>query len=136
MKKKLFVILLLLLCSSFASAQTITWYNRTTAIMAWDASAKVATTDDANHYQVLWRTDLVSAGTQVGSPITATQLALTIPVDVKYYFGVKALRYQGGVKTAESAVAWSSDPVATANSPFGFDTTRAPLMPSNIRLLP
>ena len=136
MKKTLFVILLLLLCSSFADAQTITWHNRTTATMTWDAVPKVNAADNANQYQVLWRTDLVSAGTQVGSPITATQMALTIPVDVKYYFGVKALRYQGGVKTAESSVAWSSDPVATANSPWGFDTTRAPLMPSNIRLLP
>jgi hypothetical protein len=92
--------------------------------------------DIANKYQVVWRTDMVSAGTAVGSPITATQLALTIPPDVKYYFGVKALRYQAGVKTAESSVAWSSDPVATNNAPWGFDTTRSPLSPSAIRLLP
>lgn len=137
MKKVLSLILLaMLLAPAFAGAQTIKWDTRTAATMAWDASPKVETADDANRYQVFWRTDLTSSGTAVGSPITATQLALTIPPDVKYYFGVKALRYQAGVKTAESAVAWSSDPVATSNAPWGFDTTRSPLAPSAIRLLP
>ena len=136
MKKLFFALLVILLFSGLASAQTIVWHNQTTGTMAWDPVAKVATTDNANQYQVLWRTDLVSAGTNVGSPVTATQLALTIPADVKYYFGVKALRFVGGAKVAESTVAWSSDPVATANAPWGFDTTRSPLMPTNIRLLP
>jgi hypothetical protein len=137
MKKIMFsIVLALLMAPALVGAQTITWDTRTSATMAWDASPKVATTDDANRYQVLWRTDLTSAGTAVGSPITATQLALTIPPDVKYYFGVKALRYQAGVRTAESAVAWSSDPIATNNTPWGFDTTRSPLAPSAIRLLP
>ena len=137
MKKVLSLILfVMLLAPTFSGAQTIIEYTTTTGTMAWNASAKVATTDDANRYQVVWRTDMVSAGTAVGSPITATQLALTIPVDVKYYFGVKALRYQAGVKTAESAVAWSSDPASTSNAPWMFNTTRAPLLPSAIRLLP
>ena len=136
MKKLFFALLIVLLFSGLAGAQSITWDTRTSATMAWDPVAKVATTDNANQYQVLWRTDLVSAGTNVGSPVTATQLALTIPADVRYYFGVKAIRFVAGARVAESAVAWSSDPVATANAPWGFDTTRSPLMPTNIRLLP
>jgi hypothetical protein len=136
MKKLFFALLIVLLCSGLAGAQTLVWHSETTATMGWDGVPKVATTDNANQYQVLWRTDLVSAGTNVGSPVTATQLALTIPADVKYYFGVKALRFVAGAKVAESTVAWSSDPVATANAPWGFDTTRSPLMPTNIRLLP
>jgi hypothetical protein len=136
MKKIFFVLLTILLFSGLANAQSIVWYNKTTATMAWDSVPKVATTDNDNQYQVLWRTDLVSAGTNVGSPITATQLALTIPVDVKYYFGVKALRFVGGAKVTEITVAWSSDPVSTANAPWGFDTIRSPQMPTNIRLLP
>lgn len=136
--KKLSVLVLsfLILFPVIAGAQAITWYNETTKTMAWDPVAKVATSDDANRYQVMWRTDLVSTGSTVGNPITATQLALTIPPDVKYYFGVKALRYVGGNRVSESATAWSSDPAATANSPFGFDTIRSPLSPSAIRLLP
>ena len=137
MKKIISLILLALILSpAFVDAQAITEYNQTTGTMAWDASPKVATADDANRYQVVWRTDMVSTGTAVGAPITATQLALTIPADVKYYFGVKALRYQAGVNTATSAIAWSSDPVATSNAPWMFNTTRAPLSPSAIRLLP
>lgn len=137
MKKILSLVLFaLLIVPSISGAQTIHEYTTTTAVMAWDASAKVATTDDANRYQVVWRTDMVSTGTAVGSPITATQLALTIPVDVKYYFGVRALRYQAGVNTATSATAWSSDPAATSNAPWMFNTTRAPLAPSAIRVLP
>jgi len=137
MKKIVYLVLMALILSpAFVDAQAIIEYNQTTGTMAWDASAKVATTDDANRYQVVWRTDMVSNGTAIGSPITATQLALTIPVDVKYYFGVKALRYQGGVNTATSATAWSSDTVATNNAPWMFNTTRAPLAPSAIRLLP
>ena len=140
MKKNLSLILLVLLVSpAFVGAQTIIWDTRTSATMAWDAVAKVDPADNNNRYQVVWRlaadtTNLT--GTAVGSPITATQLALTIPPDVKYHFGVKALRYQNNVKTTESAVAWSSDPVSTNNTPWGFDTTRSPLVPSGIRLLP
>jgi hypothetical protein len=134
--KKIFALLIfvLLLVPALATAQSLVWYSDTAKTMAWDASPKVDPADDANRYQVVWRTDLVSTGTSVGTPITATQLALTIPPDVKYYFGVKAMRYKAGAFVKESAVAWSSDPASTNNAPWGFDTTRAPAWPGGLRV--
>lgn len=137
--KRLITLLLfvLLLTTTSANAQTIIEYKMTSGTIAWDASPKVATTDQANMYQVMWRTDLVSNGATVGSPILATQLPVTIPADVtSYYFGVKALRRQNNVTVAESAIAWSSDPAATNNAPWKFNTIVTPTWPGGIRVLP
>lgn len=130
-------VLVLVFVHSAVCAQTITWYKMTTGTMLWDAVPKVATTDQANQYQVMWRTDLVSTGSVVGIPIVATQLAINIPADVAaYYFGVKALRMQGGVKVSESAVSWSSDPAVTNNAPWAFNTILSPSWPGGLRFLP
>ena len=136
MKKIFALLLVLLLAPVLVHAQALIEYTVTSGTMAWDASPKVATTDQANMYQVMWRTDMVSTGATVGSPLTATQLAITIPVDVaSYYFGVKALRRQAGATVSESAIAWSSDPAATNNAPWKFNTIVKPTWPGGIRFL-
>lgn len=136
--KKIFVfIFVALLIPVLADAQALTWYRTTTGTVAWDASPKVATTDQANQYQVMYRTDMVSAGATVGQPIVALQLAVVIPVDVAtYFFGVKARRMQNGVMVAESAISWSTDPAVTNNAPWGFNTIIAPTWPVGLRVLP
>ena len=138
MKKIIGLILVFLLFAIPAFSQTIFWDTRTAATIQWTAAPKVNTTDNANQYQVYYRVfpDITSEGIAVGTPITATQLALVIPPDVQYLFGVKTLRFRGGVKVSESATGWSNDLVVTNNTPFGFLTTVSPLRITGLKVLP
>ena len=138
MKKINGLILVVLLFAIPAFSQTIFWDTRTSATIQWTAAPKANTTDNANQYQVYYRVfpDITGDGIAVGAPITAIQLALIIPPDVQYLFGVKTLRFRGGVKVSESATGWSNDLVVTNNTPFGFLTTVSPLSITGLKVLP
>lgn len=131
MKRKISVVLLVLfLCASVVpwnlTAQSVVWVKRNAGTVAWDAVPKVDAADDPVKYQVYSRGfgTAVTTAAKVGAEITATQLAVTIPADVRLFFGVQAIRYKGGVVLGDpSEISWSDNPAVCANSqPFGFDT--------------
>jgi hypothetical protein len=118
---------------TMAHAQTINWVKETTKTVYWDAVAKVATTDDANQYQMYSRLSTTTVATKVGTPITATLYTMTFPVDWKGFVGVSAIRMVAGAQVAESDIAWSDNPIVTNNLPFGFDTWRGISWPTRVR---
>lgn len=134
--KKLFIIISLLLISSIASAQT--WYTANQVTLAWDPVAKVATTDQANKYQVYSRNDLVSLGTKVAGEITATQLLISFSVEGQYYLGVESIRYPAGatVGIPSATKAWSNVAADTNNNPFGVSYIIKPAITTGLRLNP
>ena len=121
------------------NAQSITnWIPSKTGTLMWDASPVVDPADQPNQYKIVWRpgADFVSTGTQLGTWITATQMALVIPDDVRYMFGVSARRMKAGVMVGtESATAWSSNPAVCAGGvTFGLDSFRSAMLPGGLRL--
>ena len=119
------------------NAQSITnWIPSKTGTLMWDASPVVDPADQPNQYKVVWRADFVSTGTQLGTWITATQMALVIPDDVRYMFGVSARRMKAGVMVGtESATSWSSNPAVCAGGvTFGLDSFRSAVLPGGLRL--
>jgi hypothetical protein len=117
--KKLFIILVILLVSELANAQS--WYTANQVTLAWDAVPKVLATDQPNKYQVYSRNDLVSLGTKISGEITATQLLISFTTEGRYYLGVESIRYPAGetIGVKSALKAWSNVPADTNNSPFG-----------------
>jgi hypothetical protein len=120
-----------------AGAHAQTWHTANQGTVAWDSVAKVADTDTIK-YQVYTRSDLVSAGSPVGSEITDTQFVISFANEGRYYVGVKAIRYpQGETVGIQSATAWSSNAAdCAADGPFGFAYFVPPGTPGGIKRVP
>ena len=134
--KKLLLIIAVLTMAGVANAQT--WYTANQVTLAWDAVPKVATTDQANKYQVYSRNDLVSLGTKIAGEITATQLLISFSIEGQYYLGVESIRYPAGatVGLPSSTKAWSNVAADTNGNPFGVSFFNLPGKPGGLRLTP
>lgn len=139
--KKLFIILAILLITSFANAQT--WYDVNQVTFAWDA---VTTLSDGTpipagntvKYQVYTKPNSVSTGTKTGNEITATQLLISFTAEGSYFLGVESLRYSGTTLINKSAsIAWSD--VASncqGGVAFGVNYWKSLMQPANLRRIP
>jgi hypothetical protein len=142
MKKPFIAIMILVIAfaiTSNANSQSIAnWIPSKTGTLIWDASPVVDSADQPNQYKVVWRpgTDFVSTGTQLGTWITTPSMALIIPDDVKYMFGVSARRMKAGVMVGtETPTSWSSDPaVCQGGITFGLNSIRSATLPGGLRL--
>jgi hypothetical protein len=73
--KKLLTVLAVLAMAVPAYSQT--WHTANQVTLAWDAVAKVQTTDQPNKYQVYTKVNATGVPQKVGAEITATQQAIT-----------------------------------------------------------
>ncbi len=162
MFKILFFVFCLMLLAMPCFSQTT--YNQENAVIGWDASpqpqcicATPPCTPDATcpgttyphtsvgtvKYRVYKRADLVSAGTQTGSEITATQMTVHFTLGTKEYVGVEAAFYGAATPTVPKlsvTKAWSNNAAdCAAAGPFAFlyqvpPTPSVPNKPSNMRI--
>jgi hypothetical protein len=109
--KRLLIILAILIFAVPAMAQS--WVTANQATLAWDAVAKVATTDTIK-YQAYTKFGVATATPQkVGGEITATQQPITFTVEGRYFLCVEALRYAQGETVAIKSTRMACTDVAT-----------------------
>lgn len=109
-------------------AQAFTWYTANQYTIAWDA---VTEKSDGT---AIPDTDTVEYSVALSNQITdpdktnpvevwrgpEIQTTFTIAVEGQYFIGVKAIRkIADGTDVSESVNAWSDDPGATGDNPFG-----------------
>jgi hypothetical protein len=109
--KKLLIILAILIFAAPAMAQT--WVTANQATLAWDAVAKIATTDTIK-YQTYTKSPLATSTPQkVGGEVTATQQPITFSVEGRYFLCVETLRYPQGETLAIKSARMACTDVAT-----------------------
>lgn len=132
--KKL-ILLILLLVPSFAFAQT--WYPTNQGTVAWDAVAKIQTTDIIK-YQI-YITQIPKNPVKYLGETLNTSATITFPTEGKWVVGVETLRYLSGVTdpVRSAGLAWSDVAAdCAAAGPFGFSYIVAPGTVKNLRSTP
>jgi hypothetical protein len=122
------------------------YHLRETVRIAWDPVTK--TTDgtalpagDTVKYQTFWRGGESDTPKQLAEVSTTEMLVTGLPLQRMLHLGVRAIRYRNNVEyppddqtKSRSTIAWSSDPVATNNQPFGVATWPAGKGPTNVHV--
>ena len=111
MRKLLFAIMaILLICgtamaeSYIADQKTVAWNPVTT-----NADGVALPEGSDVRYRVYIMNSATSETAEVTiEPITETQHTITYPAEVKFYFGVQAVRYIEGADPIETEIVWSS----------------------------
>jgi uncharacterized protein YxeA len=124
--KRLLIVIVILLITSLASAQT--WHTANQGTFAWNASTTLSDgssvpVNDTVKYQAYKRLSpaLPTAGEKAGAEITTLQQTVSFTVEGGYFVGVSAIRYTGTERIGESQVAWSDNPAVCVNGQtFGF----------------
>ena len=133
--KKLIIIAAILIFAAPAMAQT--WVTANQATLAWDAVAKIATTDTIK-YQCYTKSPLATSTPQkVGGEITATQQPITFSVEGRYFLCVESLRYAQGETVAIKSSRMACTDVATdtqAGVATGVVYFTAPGAPGSLRI--
>jgi hypothetical protein len=129
---KMKILLMLLITAVFltmgAAAHAFEWFTANQYTVAWDIvtlktdGTAIPSTDTVEYVAYLSNTVTdpdktnpveVYAGAEV-------QTVITLNAEGQYLFGVKSVRKIGdGTVVSESVIAWSDDPGATGDKPFG-----------------
>lgn len=111
-----------------ARVHAFTWYTADQYTIAWDAVT--LKTDDTTIPDTDTIEYVVSMSNKITDPDKTNpvdlwrgpeiQTIITLNVEGHYFFGVKAIRkIADGTDVSESVNAWSDDPAATGDNPFG-----------------
>jgi len=116
MKKFFYIIFILLFLSTSAFAQF--WQQTDQATVACDDDNSYP---DGVTVTYSWLLRDPAGQSSVSIVTSVTSALITIPLKSYYYVGVKiqVSDTASGALLSESAIAWSDDPVATNNNPFG-----------------
>jgi len=140
MKKILFVTLIIFFSAAgFVFAQN--WHTANSVQIAWNEVTTNESGDQIDPAEVSYVVYMSNATTdpEKANPVevdqsTNTVSTITLNTEGKYFVGVKAIRTVGGEVVAESAIAWSDNPlyVGAANE-FGVQYFLPPAAPTGLR---
>lgn len=134
MRRFVFIISALLLCTGTAQAQQ--WYTTNQATLAWDAVTKLVDgrplpEGNVIQYKVYLANAVTDSGKtnpiEVGTGIVETRYVITLNQEGKYFVGIRAVRIVGGEAVAQSEVTWADDPASNPQpGPFGLRFFESP----------
>jgi hypothetical protein len=114
-----------------------TWVPTNQGTVAWDAVAKIQTTDTIK-YQV-YITQIPKVPVKYLGETLNTSATITFPTEGKWVVGVETLRYISGVTDPVKSATFAWSDVAAdcaAAGPFGFSYIVAPGTARNLRSTP